>query len=180
MRFLYRNKALTISILLLTLGLGYTLFYWNYTLTSPLPKNTKADRIVVYKSRRILELRAEGKLLKSYSIALGLQPKGHKEFEGDRRTPEGVYFINGKNPKSDYYKNLGISYPNNKDRAHAKKSGKPTGGDVKIHGMRNDMAWLGKCHRLKDWTHGCIAVTNEEMEEIYQAVAMKTTIEILP
>ncbi len=180
MNFFSHNKILKVSILTITIGIFILFYNWNYSVMNPLPPTTKADRIVVYKSKRILELRSKGTVLKTYKIALGLQPIGHKEFEGDRKTPEGIYFINGKNPSSDYYKNLGISYPNNKDRAHARQLGKPTGGDVKIHGMHKAITWLGKCHRFRDWTLGCIAVTNEEMEEIYNAVPMKTVIEILP
>jgi murein L,D-transpeptidase YafK len=180
MNFFSHNKILKVSILTIASGLIILFYHWNYAMSDPLSSTIKADRIVVYKSLRILELRKKGKILKTYSVSLGTQPIGTKEYEGDRRTPEGIYFINGKNPSSDYYKNLGISYPNNKDRKHARQLGKATGGDVKIHGLRNDMTWLGKCHRFKDWTHGCIAVTNGEMEEIYNAVEMKTTIEILP
>ncbi len=173
-----KNNILKVSILTVTIGMIFVFYNWNYSLETPLPKNTEVDKIIVIKSKRILQLWNKNKLVKTYKVVLGLQPLGHKEFEGDRRTPEGIYFINGKNPTSDYYKNLGISYPNTKDREHAKKMGKSTGGDVKIHGMRNDMTWWGKCHRFKDWTHGCIAVTNFEMEEIYSVVKMKTVIEI--
>jgi murein L,D-transpeptidase YafK len=180
MSFFSRNKILKVSTLTIVIGLISVFYYWNYTTSNPLSPTLKADRIIVYKSARILELRSKGNVIKTYKVSLGTQPIGHKAFEGDRKTPEGIYFINGKNPASDYYKNLGISYPNNKDRTHAHQLGKPTGGDVKIHGMRNDMTWLGKCHRFKDWTHGCIAVTNEEMEEIYNAIEIKTVIEILP
>jgi murein L,D-transpeptidase YafK len=180
MNFFSYNKILKVSILTIITGVIIFFLYWNYSTSNPLPSTIKADRIVVYKSARRLELLKKRNVLKTYRISLGTQPIGPKEYEGDRRTPEGIYFINGKNPASDYYKNLGISYPNNKDQAHARQLGKSTGGDVKIHGMRNNMAWLGKCHRFEDWTHGCIAVTNGEMEEIYNAVEMKTIIEILP
>ncbi len=176
----YKNKLLKISRLLIVTLAGYWFLTWNYCLEDPHPKHLRADKIVVYKSKRILELQQDGKILKTYRIALGLEPMGDKTYEGDYKTPEGKYFINGKNSKSAYYKNLGISYPNQRDRLEAKKSGKPTGGDVKIHGLRNDMAWLGKCHRFKDWTHGCVAVSNPEMEEIYQAVDLNTRIELLP
>ena len=178
MKSFLKNNLLTISILTLLTGLCLSFYRWNYSFEKPLPKNTVVDKIVVLKSKRELQLWYKNTLLKTYKISLGLQPIGHKEYEGDRKTPEGSYFINGKNPTSDYYKNLGISYPNNKDRAYAKSMGKSTGGDVKIHGMRNDMTWWGNAHRFRDWTHGCIAVTNPEMEEIYSVVKMKTVIEI--
>jgi len=97
---------------------------------------------------------------------LGRNPVGHKEFEGDKKTPEGIYTINDKNPNSGYYKNLGVSYPNAQDIENAKKLGKPAGGDIKIHGIRNYCGIIGKFQRWADWTYGCIAPTNREMEEI--------------
>lgn len=102
-------------------------------------------------------------------IALGKQPVGHKHFEGDNKTPEGVYFINGKNQYSAYHKNLGISYPNKKDVAYAKKKGKSAGGLIKIHGLPNGRGKIGKLHLLNDWTAGCIALTDKEIDEIYAA-----------
>ncbi len=119
-------------------------------------------------------------LVKTYTISLGHQPEGHKVQQGDSRTPEGVYTINDKNPNSGYYKNLGISYPNVADRARAEKAGQSAGGDVKIHGLKNGAGVLGKLHRWMDWTQGCIAVTNEEMEELYAHTPIGTVIEILP
>lgn len=176
-----QNKLLKITILLGIVGSIYVLFtHWNYTLDNPLAKTTQVDELVVYKSKRILELKYNGQKIKTYTVSLGKSPVGDKIVEGDKKTPEGRYYINGKNPSSAYYKNLGISYPNNSDRKRAKQLGKSTGGDVKIHGMRNDMEWWGKCHRFKDWTNGCIAVTNPEMEEIYSVVKMGTPITIYP
>ncbi len=143
-------------------------------------KKVKVDQIIVLKSKRKLQLVYKGEKVKQYSISLGGNPVGHKQFEGDQKTPEGEYFINGKNPKSKYYKNLGISYPNASDKAYAKKLGKSPGGAIKIHGLPNDKPWLGKLHLLKDWTYGCIAVTNKQMEEIYRNVDVGTKIKILP
>jgi murein L,D-transpeptidase YafK len=171
-----RFKHLLISLLLLS---GWALFQ-NYRHPDPLPSGTMADRLVVYKEARLLELWAQGHLVKTYHIALGRQAIGHKEYEGDRRTPEGKYSINDKNPHSAYYKNLGISYPNAQDRQHAKQLGKPPGGAIKIHGIHAKHRWWGRAHRFHDWTHGCIAVTNEEMEELYQAVSVGTVIELFP
>ncbi|MDO4881365.1 MAG: L,D-transpeptidase family protein [Capnocytophaga sp.] len=145
-----------------------------------LPKDAKIDRIVIEKSKRKMMVYEKGKLLKTYSIALGRNPIGAKEYEGDKKTPEGIYTINDKNPNSGYYKNLGISYPNKENIKHAKKLGKPAGGDIKIHGLRNKGGFIGKFHRFKDWTLGCIAVTNEEMEELYNATPIGTKIEIKP
>lgn len=136
--------------------------------------------IKVYKSKRILEAYEDGVLVKSFSISLGRNPKGHKQFEGDNKTPEGNYFIDGKNPNSKYHKNLGISYPNNQDRKFAKAAGKSAGGDIKIHGLPNGKGEIGKAHLLSDWTAGCIALTNAEIDELYAAVKYKTPIQIYP
>lgn len=145
-----------------------------------LPKDTKIDKIVVLKSKRELQAYANGQLLKTYKVSLGAEPNGDKEFEGDKKTPEGIYYINDKNPNSDYYKNLGVSYPNNVDQRQAKKLGKLAGGDIKIHGLKNNSGFIGKFHRWYDWTLGCIAVTNQEIDELYNAVSVGTPIEIKP
>jgi len=123
---------------------------------------------------------SNGELIKTYKISLGKQPVGAKEFEGDKKTPEGFYFINDKNPNSGYHKNLGISYPDNDDMEYARHLGKPAGGDIKIHGIRNKIGIIGKFHRWFDWTEGCVAVTNEEIDELYEAVKIGTNIEIKP
>ncbi len=145
-----------------------------------LPISAQVDSIIVYKSKRELQVFLNGKLLKTYKISLGRQPFGHKEYEGDKRTPEGLYYINGKNPRSGYYKNFGISYPNEKDILHSKQINKPTGGDIKIHGLRNKVGFIGKFHRWFDWTLGCIALTNQEIDELYNHVKIGTPIEIKP
>lgn len=138
------------------------------------------DSIVVLKSERRLQVYNNGHLLKTYKIALGEHPIGHKQYEGDRKTPEGLYFINGKNPNSTCHKNLGISYPNDTDRAAARKIGKSPGGDIKIHGLPNGQGYIGRMHSMKDWTYGCIAVTDEEVDEIYDHTAVGIPINILP
>jgi murein L,D-transpeptidase YafK len=141
-----------------------------------LPNNTKIDALIVYKSERKLIAFSKGKIIKTYSIALGKSPIGAKQFQGDNKTPEGIYFINGKNAHSVAYKNLGISYPNSNDISNSK--GKPTGGDIKIHGLMNNLWFIGNFHRLIDWTNGCIAVNNFEMDELYNSVKIGTRIEI--
>lgn len=143
-----------------------------------LPDDIQIDRILVVKSKRLLHVYKDKKLIKTYQIALGSAPVGHKEFEGDGKTPEGIYTINDKNPNSSYYLNLGISYPNEADKVHASKFGKSPGGDIKIHGLKNGLGFIGKLHREIDWTQGCIAVTNEEIDELYKAVPIGTEIEI--
>ncbi len=145
-----------------------------------LDPSAKIDKIIVEKSKREMHIYQDGKLLKTYHIALGSNPVGHKEFEGDGKTPEGVYYIDDKNPKSSYYKNLGVSYPNEQDRAYAESFGKSPGGLIKIHGIKNGFGALGEAIQLKDWTAGCIAVTNDEMEELYNSVPIGTPIEIKP
>jgi murein L,D-transpeptidase YafK len=138
------------------------------------------DKIIVVKSARKMTVYSEGNELKSYRISLGKEPTGKKEYEGDNKTPEGIYTINDKNPNSGYHLNLGISYPDSKDIEHANYLGKPPGGAIKIHGLRNEIGVIGKSHRLQDWTAGCIAVTNEEVEELYRCVPIGTEIEIRP
>lgn len=145
-----------------------------------LPAGTRIDQLVVEKKKRQMHAYAQGKLVKTYSVALGRQPTGHKQVQGDKKTPEGIYTINDKNPNSGYHKNLGVSYPNAKDRAYAARLGKSAGGDIKIHGMRNGLGFVGKWHRFINWTAGCIAVTDAEMDELYAAVKVGTSIEIRP
>jgi murein L,D-transpeptidase YafK len=136
------------------------------------------DNIIVYKSNRKMLVFSNDQLLKTYKISLGRQPKGAKEIEGDKKTPEGIYFINDKNPNSSYHKNLSISYPNKDNIEIANRLGKLAGGDIKIHGLRNKIGFIGKFHRWFDWTLGCIAVTNNEIDELYQTVKIGARIEI--
>ncbi len=145
-----------------------------------LPADVKVEKLVVCKSKRKLHVYSDGNIVKTYRISLGKQPVGPKQFEGDKKTPEGIYYINDKNPNSRYHKNLGVSYPDKKDIEYAGKHGKSPGGDIKIHGLRNGTGFMNKFHHLKDWTLGCIAVTNKEIDELYNAVPIGTVIEIQP
>jgi murein L,D-transpeptidase YafK len=149
---------------------------------SPLAPQTssKVDRIVVEKSKRTLTLMDGAKILKTYKVALGGQPVGAKDRQGDHKTPEGNYSVDAKNPHSQFHKALHISYPNQADRANARKLGVSSGGDVEIHGLGAKWGWIGAKHLLTDWTDGCIAVTNEEIDEIYPLVRIGTTVEIRP
>jgi len=131
--------------------------------------------IVVNKSERKMFLFHKNSVLKEYDFDLGFAPIGDKFYEGDGRTPEGTYFIDRRNPNSKYHLSIGISYPNARDRAEAATLGKPPGGDIFIHGESNRLK-LGK----NDWTWGCIAVPNREMEEIYSMVQNGTPIKINP
>ncbi|MBK8626491.1 MAG: L,D-transpeptidase family protein [Saprospiraceae bacterium] len=169
-----KYKTIWVSIFTIFLALTVNFFYPEIKL----PADIQIDKLVVFKSKRQLLAYSNGQLVKTYKISLGRQPIGDKEFEGDKKTPEGLYFINDKNPSSGYHKNLGISYPNNDDIEYAKRLGKPTGGDIKIHGLRNKTGLIGKFHRWFDWTLGCIAVTNSEIDELYEAVKIGTPIDI--
>jgi murein L,D-transpeptidase YafK len=140
----------------------------------------KADKVVVIKSKRLLILMRDGEILKAYKIALGKQPKGRKTNAGDRKTPEGNYILDSRNTESKFHKSIHISYPSEKDILNAQKLGVSTGGAIMIHGLPDSLASLGKAHRTWDWTDGCIAVTNPEIEEIWRFVTDGTPIEIKP
>ncbi len=136
----------------------------------------QVTRIIVEKSTRSMWLLHETKVLKKYDVDLGFAPRGHKEIEGDGRTPEGSYFINRRNPNSAFHLSLGMSYPNAKDIAHAKAMGKDPGGEIFIHGGPVLFGDRSK----PDWTAGCISVTNKEMETVYAMVQDGTQIDVLP
>ncbi len=133
----------------------------------------EVTRVVVQKGQRRIYLMHQNSVLKSYDIALGFAPEGHKQFEGDGRTPEGAYFINRRNPSSEFHLSLGISYPSKTDVAFAQAQGKSAGGDIFIHGT-NGKNGTGK----RDWTAGCIAVKDQEIEEIYAMVTDGTIIHL--
>jgi murein L,D-transpeptidase YafK len=157
------------------------LFMTSFPVTSTsqsIPEKVKIDSIVVWKSKRIMLVYSGNKLIKSYDIALGKNPVGKKEFEGDFKTPEGLYYIDAKSARSKYHKNLNISYPSKDDKEHAKKCGKKCGGEIKIHGLPN--RFNEKEYLRTDWTWGCIAVTNSEIEELYEHTALGSPILLLP
>jgi murein L,D-transpeptidase YafK len=140
----------------------------------------QADRVLVEKGARRLTLLRHGEPLKSYRVALGTSPVGHKEQEGDGRTPEGIYLIDFHKADSDFHRALHISYPSADDTRRAAALGVSPGGDIMIHGLRNGTGLIGAVHRLRDWTAGCIAVTDSEIEQIWRAVPDGTPIEIRP
>lgn len=140
----------------------------------------KADHVVVEKAAHKLTLYRDGVALKGYRIALGFAPEGAKQHEGDGRTPEGAYVIDRRNPKSQFHLSLHISYPNAQDRVRAAEAGIDPGGDIFLHGLPNGLGGMGAAFNLRDWTLGCIAVTNSEVEEIWAAVPDGTPIEIKP
>ena len=139
-----------------------------------------ADELIVRKSERMLYLLREGEVLRSYSIALGANPEGHKQREGDQRTPEGTYRIDWRKPDSDFYLALHISYPNDTDRRRASHAGTDPGGMIMIHGLPNELKHPRRDYMVSDWTDGCIAVSNVAMIDLWMSVPDDTPITILP
>lgn len=166
-------------VILITFILLLSAAYYFYPEKS-LPGGIKIERILVEKSKREMHVYSKGKKIKTYKIAIGKQPEGKKRFQGDRKTPEGKYRIFNKNPYSGWYLNLGVSYPDDEDRAYAAKHSRNPGGDIKIHGIKENYGWIDKFHRFFNWTDGCIAVTNREMKELYDSVIIGSEIEIVP
>jgi murein L,D-transpeptidase YafK len=170
-------KKWSVIFLLILVLAGLVYYFYPETKLQP---DIKIDELVVIKSKRTMYAYSNGKLIKVYHVALGQDPIGDKEFRGDKRTPEGRYRINDRNPKSGFHKNLGVSYPDKTDIEEAKKRGVNPGGDIKIHGLKNGFGFIGKFHRLLNWTAGCIAVTDNEVDELYESVDNGTTIIIRP
>ncbi|PYP90942.1 MAG: hypothetical protein DMG65_09455 [Candidatus Angelobacter sp. Gp1-AA117] len=140
----------------------------------------QADLIVVEKARRTMTLMSGNKVLKTYLVALGGHPVGAKERQGDSKTPEGSYVIGSRNAHSQFHLSLRISYPNAADRERARKLGVNPGGDIFIHGLAPSFSRIGPLHRKMDWTDGCIAVSDQEIEEIWTLVPVGTKVEIKP
>jgi murein L,D-transpeptidase YafK len=146
----------------------------------PKPEPQQADKVVVVKALRELRLLADGEVFRTYEVSLGREPKGDKLQEGDGRTPEGRYTLDFKNENSDFYRSIRVSYPNAQDWREARAMGVHPGSDIMIHGLKPEFADVGKGHLREDWTEGCIAVTNREMDEIWSLVPVGTPIEIRP
>jgi murein L,D-transpeptidase YafK len=166
----------------LTLWLVFALFasaaayaHWP---DKPLPVETTIDSVLVLKAERKLVLLSAGTPVKQYRVALGGTPLGQKTQEGDEKTPEGLYIIDYRKVDSSFHRALHISYPNDADRTQALARGVDPGGIIMIHGIRNGAGLIGRWHRLIDWTNGCIAVTNAEIEELWNLVPDGTPIEI--
>ena len=140
----------------------------------------KADKVVVNKSAKKLYLISQGQPFRQYNIALGPQPRGDKLESGDERTPEGSYILDYKHANSDFYKAIHISYPNSDDITDARRRGLDPGGAIMIHGMPKNLKWPVALIQSFNWTNGCIAVTNAEMDEIWNAIDEGTPIEIQP
>jgi murein L,D-transpeptidase YafK len=175
-----RHKAFALTAGALAVLLAAVLPWANRPDAPPLPTDARADQVVVDKTARTLSLLADGRVLKTYPVSLGGAPAGHKRREGDERTPEGRYVLDYRNPDSFAHLSLHVSYPDSADVARARAEGVPPGGMIMVHGIRNGLGWMGRLHRLVDWTDGCIAVTNGEMDEIWRAVPDGTPIEIRP
>lgn len=162
------------STLVLGLGIAAT------ALAGDGPPLRQADRIVIEKSNHRLTLYAGERPLRSYVVALGAGGLAPKRRQGDRRTPEGNYRIDWRNPNSAFHLALHVSYPSAADAVAARKHGEKPGGDIMIHGLPNGMGAVGALHRRLDWTAGCIAVTDDEIEEIWRTVPDGTLVEIRP
>jgi len=163
-------------------ALGLSLEFTQVLRTLPALATTEAQatRVVIEKAARRLTLERDGRVLARYEVALGSSPDGQKAREGDGRTPEGVYSVDFKHPRSRYHLALRISYPDERAKEAARKAGVSPGSDIMIHGIRNGLGWLGGLHRERDWTDGCIAVTNAEIREIWSRVPEGTAVEIRP
>ena len=140
----------------------------------------QADKIIIIKSARTMTLLSGAKTLKTYKVALGSVPVGPKRVEGDHKTPEGDYRIDAKNSHSQFHLSLHISYPSAADQQRARSLGSRPGGAIMIHGLARPFAYLGPLHRQTDWTDGCVAVTNAEIDEIWKLVPVGTKVEIRP
>ncbi len=139
-----------------------------------------AYRVVVDKSDRKLHLVQDGATLRTFDIALGIRPSGDKEYEGDFRTPEGTYVLDIRNPNSEYFLSIHVSYPNRQDVREARAKGLDPGGAIMIHGQPNEPTRSETYYRSQDWTNGCIAVSNSDMIDIWLMTANNTPIEIRP
>ncbi len=145
-------------------------------------KAERATSIVVDKSDHVMHVFAKDKKIATFRIGLGFNPVGHKQQEGDKRTPEGRYMLDYKNAKSTFFKSIHITYPNAADKATARRLGVSPGGDIMIHGQANDLAVRAAIDRLPspDWTYGCISMKNEDMQRLWDLVSVPTPIVIQP
>jgi murein L,D-transpeptidase YafK len=173
-----KHYIFTTAILLsLISSLGVVDVVHAHAIRQALPQ---ADHVVVIKGARTLTLMRQGKMIKTYKVSLGREPAGPKEKAGDSKTPEGDYLIDGRNPRSKFHLALHISYPSPQDKIHAERGGRAPGGAIMIHGRPNWTGWIRALYEDRDWTDGCIAVSNAEMDEIWSAVPDGTPISILP
>jgi murein L,D-transpeptidase YafK len=172
MRKLFWWFSGTLVLLLLAGG------WWLSQPRSPRAVSGKADEVVVIKSKREMAFFRKRQCLLRCRIALGDNPLGHKGREGDEKTPEGQYTLDWRNNRSTCYRSIHISYPNQADQERARQQGVSPGGSIMIHGLPNGWGWIGRLHTWKDWTNGCIGVSNQEMDQIWALVDNGTPIEI--
>lgn len=161
-----KQALLTASLLLISL------------LNALAAEQQKIDRILVVKSEHRLQLLNGGTVVRTYTVAIGRGGLAPKQQQGDHKTPEGIYRIDRRKANSRFHRALHISYPNDADRERARQLGVDPGGDIMIHGIMNGFGWVGSMHRMFDWTDGCIAVTDEEIDEIWALVPDGTAVEI--
>ena len=173
-----RRLALISGVCLLLAGFASIAAYRAHF--DPLPSDIAADYLLVEKSERRLIVFSNNTPIKEYTVALGREPIGPKQFEGDGKTPEGHYIIDRRKADSSFHLALHVSYPNAQDEQFAASRGQSPGGAIMIHGIRNGLGFLGPLHRLHDWTDGCVAVTDAEIEELWRAVPDGTPIEMRP
>jgi len=166
--------------LAVALAVGFLCSLCAQTSTSAAPAVAKADSILILKKDHLLELMAGGRVIRTYHVALGQGGLAPKQREGDGRTPEGHYTIDARSAESHYHKAFHISYPNSEDKRRAAKLGVSPGGAVMIHGLPNGKGYLGSMHRMYDWTLGCVALTDEEIDELWNLVPVGTPVEIRP
>jgi len=178
-----RERTVLIPRILMTLLVPMAVLGATVSCRPPTPAQSspvEVDAVLVEKAARRLTLLSRGHPVRVYSVALGREPVGPKLQQGDDRTPEGSYVIDGRNYNSAYHLALHLSYPNAVDRARAAALGVDPGGDIMIHGLPAGFGWLGPAHRERDWTRGCIAVTDSEIEEISRLVSDGTPVQIRP
>jgi len=173
-----RRLAFILGVCLLLAGVASIAAY--RVRFDPLPSDITADYLVLEKSNRRLMIFSSDTPIKEYAVALGREPIGPKQFEGDGKTPEGRYLIDRRKADSSFHLALHVSYPNAQDEQFAASRARSPGSAIMIHGIRNGLGFLGPLHRLRDWTDGCVAVTNAEIEELWRAVPDGTAIEIRP
>ncbi len=147
---------------------------------APAPAAQQADLVEIFKADRRMELKRDGRTLRRYRVSLGFAPLDHKQREGDGRTPEGLYAIDARNPRSSFHLSLRVSYPDAEDRARAAARGEDPGGDIFIHGLPNGWRKLRTPHGKRDWTAGCIAVTDAEIREVWSLVPTGVPVRIHP
>jgi murein L,D-transpeptidase YafK len=169
-----RAVGLTVAAVL------FTALVWAHWPEAALPDGVVADRVVVNKAKRSLVLLRGASELKTYRVSLGRNPVGPKRREGDNRTPEGLYRIAEHKRDSAFHLALRVSYPESRDIEKSRVEGVRPGSDIMVHGLRNGLGWMGRFHRCFDWTAGCIALTNSEIEEIWRSVPDGTVIDIHP